>query len=85
MDKLTKRALQAQVEAAVRLPLLNGLRDTLPEKPTRMSIGKIATRSSRRKVSSPSPASRPKPATYVPASLHGTQPHSTLTNVTARS
>jgi hypothetical protein len=31
-----------------------------------MSIGKTATRSSRKRVSSQSPASRPKPATYVP-------------------
>ena len=40
---------------------------TLSEQPHRMSIGKTATRSSKKRVSFLSPASRPKLATYVPA------------------
>jgi hypothetical protein len=83
MDKLTKRALQAQVEAAVRLLRSNGLRDPLPEKPARMLIGKTATRSSRKKVSSLLPASRPKPATYVPALAPRNRSHLTNSPVLA--
>lgn len=66
MDKLTKRALQAQVEAAVRLRCSDAIQHTLSEQPRRMSIVKIATKLSRRRVSSPSPASKRNPATYVP-------------------
>lgn len=40
MDKLTKRALQAQVEAAVRLQSLNGLGRGLPSNPTECRPGK---------------------------------------------
>jgi hypothetical protein len=70
MDKLTKRALQAQVEAAVRLLFSDAMQRTLSEQPRRMSIVKTATKLSRRRVSSPSPASKLKPATYVPFPGH---------------
>ena len=40
MDKLTKRALQAQVEAAVRLQSSNGLGRDLPSNPTECRPGK---------------------------------------------
>ena len=57
MDKLTKRALQAQVEAAVR-PLVF-VSDELPKLKrilNRTSTVRTATRSNRRKASSRSPA-----------------------------
>ena len=81
MDKLTKRALQAQVDAAVRVLCSDEIGHTSSEQPYRMWIGKIATRSSKRRVSSPLPASKHNPATYVPPSGHNLTP----TKLTTRS
>lgn len=59
MDKLTTRALQAQVEAAVRIyPSLIDMAVNLDMRLDRMWTERIATRSSKRRVLSPSRRSK---------------------------